>query len=132
MSRFAKEYSKLNEAQKLAVDQIEGPVLVIAGPGTGKTQLLSMRVANILQKTDTLPQNILCLTFTDSATATLRKRLTNLIGQTAYDVSINTYHSFGSDLIRRMPEYFVDDSDMRPADDLSIDQTYRDILGKRA
>ena len=130
MTRFAKEYSKLNEAQKLAVDQIEGPVLVIAGPGTGKTQLLSMRVANILQKTDTLPQNILCLTFTDSATATLRKRLTNLIGQTAYDVSINTYHSFGSDLIRRMPEYFVDDSDMRPADDLSVDQTYRDILGK--
>ena len=51
--QFEKEYTKLNNAQRQAVDTLDGPVLVIAGPGTGKTQLLSMRVANILQKTDT-------------------------------------------------------------------------------
>ena len=62
---FKKIYDKLNTSQKKAVNLIDGPLLVIAGPGTGKTQLLSARVANILLKTDTLPQNILCLTFTD-------------------------------------------------------------------
>ncbi|MGE5327840.1 MAG: UvrD-helicase domain-containing protein, partial [Thiobacillus sp.] len=55
---FEKRYSKLNTAQKQAVDTIEGPLMVIAGPGTGKTELLSMRAANILKKTDTLPENI--------------------------------------------------------------------------
>ena len=128
MENFSTEYQKLNSAQRRAVDQIDGPVLVIAGPGTGKTQLLSMRVANILEKTDTLAQNILCLTFTESAAANLRKRLSDLVGKLAYDVSINTYHSFGSELIRRFPEYFVDGPDLRPADDLSIDQTLRKIL----
>jgi len=62
MQEFQTIYKKLNENQKKAVDEIDGPMLVIAGTGTGKTQLLSARVANILRKTDTLPQNILCLT----------------------------------------------------------------------
>jgi len=61
---FEKKYKMLNPEQKKAVDTIEGPVLVIAGPGTGKTQLLSTRIANILQKTDTSPENILAMTFT--------------------------------------------------------------------
>ena len=55
MSQFEGLYKKLNAAQKAAVDNIEGPLLVVAGPGTGKTQLLSLRVANILSSTDTLP-----------------------------------------------------------------------------
>jgi DNA helicase-2/ATP-dependent DNA helicase PcrA len=57
---FKRAYDRLNDAQRQAVDQIEGPVLVIAGPGTGKTQLLSLRIANILNKTDTLPEHKLC------------------------------------------------------------------------
>ena len=61
---FEKNYKMLNAEQKEAVDTIDGPVLVIAGPGTGKTQLLSTRIANILQKTDTAPENILAMTFT--------------------------------------------------------------------
>lgn len=65
MSKFEAEYKKLNKAQQEAVDAVDGPVMVIAGPGTGKTQLLSMRVANILRKTDADPSNILCLTFTN-------------------------------------------------------------------
>lgn len=59
--------TELNAAQRAAVDTIDGPLLVIAGPGTGKTQLLSARVANILLKTDTSPSNIVCLTFTVNA-----------------------------------------------------------------
>jgi len=84
---FEKIYAGLNAAQKSAVDTVYGPVLVIAGPGTGKTQLLSARVAHILRTTDTLPQNILCLTFTESGAANMRERLTRFIGQHAYDVT---------------------------------------------
>ena len=63
---FTSRYNTLNTNQRLAVDTIDGPVMVVAGPGTGKTELLGMRAANILKKTDTLPENILCLTFTES------------------------------------------------------------------
>lgn len=115
---FKTAYTKLNASQKQAVDTLEGPVLVIAGPGTGKTQLLGMRVANILDKTDTLPRNILCLTFTESGAANMRERLSRFIGQTAYDVNIGTYHAFGGDLIRRFPEYFATTRLENPVDDL--------------
>jgi DNA helicase-2/ATP-dependent DNA helicase PcrA len=65
---FRKVYNQLNDEQREAVDNIYGPVLVIAGPGTGKTQLLSARVANILRITDASPNNILCLTIRLSRT----------------------------------------------------------------
>ena len=57
--KFSEEYNKLNEKQRLAVDSIEGPVMVIAGPGTGKTQILASRIGKILLETDAYPQNIL-------------------------------------------------------------------------
>ena len=98
MEEFETVYAALNTAQKRAVDAIDGPVLVVAGPGTGKTQLLSARVAQILRTTDTLPQNILCLTFTESGAQNMRDRLTRFIGKAAYDVQIGTYHAFGGDL----------------------------------
>jgi DNA helicase-2/ATP-dependent DNA helicase PcrA len=125
---FDNAYSQLNTAQKQAVDQIDGPVLVIAGPGTGKTQLLSLRIANILKQTDTLPENILCLTFTDSAAHTMRERLTSIIGQAAYGITISTYHAFGSDLLRRYPDYFSEEAELEPADNLTIDATFRSII----
>ena len=61
-NKFAEEYKKLNDEQRRAVDTIEGPVMVIAGPGTGKTQILAARIGKILLVTDALPENILCLT----------------------------------------------------------------------
>ena len=64
--RFQEEFAKLNEQQQLAVNHIEGPVMVIAGPGTGKTQILASRIGKILLDTDALPENILCLTYTDA------------------------------------------------------------------
>lgn len=128
MSAYGSAFARLNDAQKLAVTTTDGPVLVIAGPGTGKTQLLATRIAHILHSTDTLPQNILCLTFTDSATHTMRERLNALIGTAAYDITISTYHAFGSELIRRFPDYFADLADMQPVDDLGIDSILRGIL----
>ncbi|MEN9561145.1 MAG: hypothetical protein RIQ56_418, partial [Candidatus Parcubacteria bacterium] len=64
---FQAEMKKLNAKQRVAVDAIEGPVMVVAGPGTGKTQVLTLRIANILEKADTRPEQILALTFTESA-----------------------------------------------------------------
>lgn len=97
---FEAVYEGLNEQQKLAVDNIEGPVMVIAGPGTGKTQILGARIGKILLETDTAPENILCLTYTDAGAIAMRKRLINFIGSSAYKVNISTFHSFCNDIIQ--------------------------------
>ena len=128
MDGFQEAYRSLNTAQREAVDTLEGPLLVIAGPGTGKTQLLSARVANILQKTDTPARNILCLTFTENGATNMRERLTRFIGQAAYDVNIGTYHSFGREIINRFPEYFTETRLQNAVDELGQRQIIADIV----
>ncbi len=125
---FAQTYEALNAQQKRAVDTLDGPLLVIAGPGTGKTQLLGARVANILARTDTPPQNILCLTFTENGAQNMRDRLSGFIGQAAHDVSISTYHAFGGDLIQRFPEYFAATREQNPVDELGQHQILSAIV----
>ena len=98
----------LNVKQKEAVEYLEGPLLVLAGPGTGKTQLLSEKVAYILKMTDANPENILCMTFTDAATANMRERLKTLIGGDALKVNITTYHSFGAEILAQYKNYSED------------------------
>lgn len=98
--KFKEEYERLNENQRKAVDTIDGPVMVIAGPGTGKTQILAARIGKILLDTDTIPENILCLTYTDAGTIAMRKRLVSFIGSEAYKVNIHTFHSFCNDVIQ--------------------------------
>ncbi len=128
MTEFERRYKTLNPAQKEAVDSIFGPVLVIAGPGTGKTELLSMRVAQILQQTDVFPENILCMTFTDSGSDNMRSRLTHLIGHDAYKVDIQTFHSFGSDIIGRYREHFFEGAHMLPSDEIISIEILHEIL----
>lgn len=99
-TKFKEEYQKLNPQQQRAVDTIEGPVMVIAGPGTGKTQILAARIGKILLDTDALPENILCLTYTDAGTVAMRKRLQYFIGADAYKVNIYTFHAFCNDVIQ--------------------------------
>jgi len=103
---FEKAFKMLNKEQKKAVETIEGPVMVIAGPGTGKTQILTLRIANILRKTDTAPDSILALTFTESAAHTMRRRLSEIIGSPAYKVNIYTFHGFCNSVIQTYPEEF--------------------------
>ena len=105
---FLFAYKNLNPAQKKAVDAIEGPVMVIAGPGTGKTRVLTLRIANILRITDTAPENILALTFTESGVHSMRKNLANIIGGLAYRVRIATFHGFCNEIIKEYPEAFPD------------------------
>lgn len=103
---FSSAYKILNPAQKKAVDTIEGPVMVVAGPGTGKTQILTLRIANILLKTQINPENILALTFTESAVLSMRRRLVDIIGTPGYRVEINTFHGFCNDIIKSNPNEF--------------------------
>jgi len=125
---FVTGYATLNEEQKSAVDAIEGPVLVIAGPGTGKTQVLAMRTANILRKTQANPGNILCLTFSTAGVKAMRDRLRRFIGPDAYGIVVNTIHGFCNDVIQQHPGIFRDLSAGEQLSDLERLRLVRGIL----
>ncbi len=108
MDAFEERLSKLNPEQKLAVETMDGPVMVIAGPGTGKTEILTMRIANILKSEKAKPDQILALTFTESGAVAMRRRLASLVGQAAYRVRISTFHGFANGVIGDYPEHFPD------------------------
>ncbi len=117
MDSFEKIYSSLNAQQKKAVDCIDGPVMVIAGPGTGKTQILASRIMNILEKTDAVAQNILCLTYTEAGARAMQKRLIGFMGNEAYKVNIHTFHGLCNKIISEYPERFSK-RELRVMDDL--------------
>lgn len=127
---FLEAYTRLNEAQKKAVDTVEGPVLVVAGPGTGKTHILTLRIANILRTTtDTSPENILVLTFTDSAARTVAKRLGTFIGdEAARKVNVFTFHGFAGEILRRHPEAFPEFADQRLMGEVEQILVWRAVL----
>lgn len=125
--KFTEEYNRLNEKQKLAVDTIEGPVMVIAGPGTGKTQILASRIGKILLETDALPENILCLTYTDAGVVAMRKRLLGFIGPAAYKVNIYTYHAFCNDVIQENLSQF-EKTALDPVSDLEKIELFKELI----
>ena len=103
---LAKALAELNDEQRAAVDQTEGPVMVIAGPGTGKTQILAARIGRILNHPDLgdiRPEQVLCLTYTDAGAVAMRQRLLSFIGTDAYRVGIYTFHSFCNKVIQDRP-----------------------------
>ncbi len=102
--QFQQLYTQLNPRQREAVDAIEGPIMVIAGPGTGKTKILTLRIANILAQTDTPPEAILALTFTESGAAEMKGRLAKIIGTDAYRVAVTTFHAYCNSVIQNHPE----------------------------
>ena len=122
---------KLNSQQQLAVDTIEGPVMVIAGPGTGKTEIIAQRIANILKTTDTNPDSILALTFTESGAKAMKQRLIATIGETAYYVNILTFHAFCSSVIQEFPDRFAISTPTEPLADLERVEIFQQILNFR-
>lgn len=121
--------STLHPAQRRAVEATEGPVLVIAGPGTGKTHILTARIGNILLTTDARAQNILCLTFTDAGATAMRRRLLERIGPEAHRVPIFTFHAFCNRIIQENMEQFGKGS-LEPATELERIGIIRNILAK--
>ncbi len=126
-SKFRDEYERLNEMQRLAVDTIDGPVMVIAGPGTGKTQILASRVGKILLETDAQPENILCLTYTDAGVVAMRKRLLQFIGSDAYKVNIYTFHAFCNDVIQENLSLF-EKTALDPISDLERIELFKELI----
>lgn len=124
---FQKIYTALNEQQKRAVDAIDGPVMVIAGPGTGKTQILSARIGKILLETDALPENILCLTYTDAGVVAMRKRLLSFIGADAYKVNIYTFHAFCNDVIQENLSLF-EKTALDPISELEKIELFKELI----
>ncbi|MCW3086755.1 MAG: ATP-dependent helicase, partial [Sediminibacterium sp.] len=125
--QFEKIYADLNTQQKRAVDTIEGPVMVIAGPGTGKTQILGARIGRILLDTDTQPENILCLTYTDAGAVAMRRRLLSFIGPDAYKVNIYTFHAFCNDIIQENLSLF-EKTVLDPISDLEKIDLFKQLI----
>ncbi|MCD8484500.1 ATP-dependent helicase [Candidatus Woesebacteria bacterium] len=106
MAAYTESLNRLNPEQRLAVETTEGPVFVLAGPGTGKTQILSTRIAHILATLDVKPHNILALTFTQAAAKNMQQRLVDMIGADGYGVKCTTFHSFCTEVIESHQELF--------------------------
>ncbi len=93
-------FDTLNASQREAVLELEGPVLVVAGPGTGKTRTLTVRLAYLLRACEALPASLLAVTFTTRAAREMRERLEQAVGDTAHQVCLGTFHSFCLQLLR--------------------------------
>ena len=115
--KFDESVRELNKEQRLAVKTTEGAVMVLAGPGTGKTQVVALRIAQILKKTHMDPGNILALTFTEAGVTALRERLLKIIGRDAYKVSVSTFHGFSNEVIAIFPHLFSHTQTLRQITD---------------
>ena len=90
----------LNDKQKEAVLYNDGPLLIIAGAGAGKTKTLTTKIAYLIEENYAMPYNILAITFTNKAAKEMKDRLYTLIGSLAKEVQVSTFHSFGLKLLR--------------------------------
>lgn len=92
--------TKLNAAQKQAVEHFNGPAIVVAGAGTGKTAVISLRVANLIQNKKISSENILALTFTEKAAAEMQDRVDEILPYGYNDAEISTFHALGDKILR--------------------------------
>lgn len=129
---FLAKYNRLNPKQKEAVEAIYGPVMVVAGPGTGKTTVLTLRIANILAKTDAKPEEILALTFTDSGAKHMREALREIIGDASFRVNIFTFHSFANHMRALYPENFKKIGERMQCDMAGVFKVLEDILSHQS
>src|ERR1700761_9265185 len=125
--KFQQALANLNPEQLAAVNKMDGPVLVVAGPGTGKTQILAARIGKILTDTDAQPSEILCLTYTDAGAIAMRKRLFDFIGPDAYRINIYTFHAFCNEVIQENLEYFGK-LDLEAITDLESAMLFRELV----
>ncbi len=94
------ELSNLNDKQKEAVLYNDGPLLIIAGAGAGKTKTLTTKIAYLIEEIGVSPYNILAITFTNKAAQEMKDRIDSLIGSVAKNIQVSTFHSFGLKLLR--------------------------------
>ena len=90
----------LNDRQKEAVINTEGPMLILAGAGSGKTKVLTTKVAYLINEKNIYPENILAITFTNKAAKEMKERIYSIVGPNAFKIQISTFHSFGLKIIK--------------------------------
>ncbi len=130
----------LNEEQKRAVDITEGPLLVLAGAGSGKTRVLTTKVAYLILEKKINPENILAITFTNKAAKEMKERILDMVGYIGFKIQISTFHSFGLTILKKHYEklglsrnFTILDSDdsnvliKNILKDLNYDENYRAI-----
>ena len=127
---FLEAYTKLNPKQKEAVDTTDGPVMVVAWPGTGKTQIIAARAANIILKSGVNPENIFITTFTEAWVVAIKERLLKFIGKESYKVYVSTIHSFAQDVIASFPEKFSEEKSSQAIDEIDSLQIFKEIIQK--
>ena len=96
---------ELNKEQKKAVLKTEGPLLILAGAGSGKTKVLTTKIAYLIEECGIDPYNILAITFTNKAAKEMKDRIYKMIGEKAKNSQISTFHSFGVEILRRNFKY---------------------------
>ena len=117
------QLNDLNDKQKEAVEKTEGPLLILAGAGSGKTRVLTTKVAYLIENIGISPYNILAITFTNKAANEMKERLHSMIGNIADKIQVSTFHSFGLKILRENSEllgYTSTFSIMDSDDSLSI------------
>ena len=127
---MALDLTTLNDPQRQAVECIDGPLLVLAGAGSGKTRVLTYRIAHILESTDTAPWEILAITFTNKAAAEMRERLVALVGPRTRGMWVSTFHSMCVRMLRADAEILGFSKNFTIYDDADSKRLVKEIMAE--
>ncbi|HEV8022251.1 MAG TPA: UvrD-helicase domain-containing protein, partial [Candidatus Lustribacter sp.] len=122
------ETELLNDVQRAAVEHTDGPCLIFAGAGSGKTRVLTHRIAYLLNKKKVFPDRILAVTFTNKAAGEMKSRLEAMVGAPARDLWVGTFHAMCVRMLRRDGKKIGIASNFAIMDDTDQRQIIRDIL----
>lgn len=122
--------NKLNKEQITAIQTVEGPVMAVAGAGSGKTSVLTNRIAYLIQEVGVSPHNILAITFTNKAANEMRERVQRLINLPMENIWISTFHSMGAHFLRREIDNLGYDKNFQIVDDQDSKNIVKNLLKK--